>query len=375
MTDSSERAEADDEQAEVAASNAPEPTPETPAEESAGPVDDTDDPDDDPEGTTPPARGPAMALNLFAGINTAELFGGANLIPEMRRSMFPDFNVWQRSWLPDIEDIQRSLRPAMPGADALSAVVGNAAFDAIKAVPGSGITGLIESMQAQQALMLKDLVPTFNARDYLAPTLQTLSRFSDILASSAIQEIAARPLASVNALLDVLPSQTMLADILATAGLTKSLDLSSILTNAFGFSTMSTAAAAAAVAQQAAAAADDDEDMEEAAVQAVLHAIDDELDPNAQPTPEQTTALRALAHLIVALRPNFRDDPQVARWIIGISSGSTLTALVYLALAHPAILAIFFLVTGIAGSTRWVYDNSTRLFLPPSEDDEDNAAE
>lgn len=107
---------------------------------------------------------------------------------------------------------------------------------------------------------------------------------------------------------------------------------------------------------------------QEAALQAVLEAIEVEFDPDSPPTPEEVTALKAFAGLMVILRPSLRDDPEVGRWLVGMTTGTTLQVLVYLAIAHPGILATLFIVTGITSSTKWVHSKATGLFLPGSDE-------
>ncbi|NCT90386.1 hypothetical protein GXB85_05395 [Cellulomonas sp. APG4] len=295
-----------------------------------------------------------------------DLLGISDLIEQMQRSIVPDIAGWQQSILGNVN-------PVLPAIESMQAVLGSAAFDTVRAVQLSGVTSLIETMQAQQTLMFKQIMPTFSVLDTLAPALQQLSGIAEvqrsIIASSAIQEMVSRPLVDLSAILSVLPTQQMLADILTTADYTKALDLSNVLPKAFGLADISTAAHAATVAQQAAADVDDDE-AEEAAVQAVLEAIGNELDPQAPPTPEQAVALETVARLIIRLRPNLGDYFTARGWLVGIATNGTLVAFIYLALAQPALLTALFTAATITAGTKWVYNKSSGLLLP-SDTDED----
>ncbi|WP_448062312.1 hypothetical protein [Cellulomonas hominis] len=322
------------------------------------------DPEDEETGGTGLA-GITTGLDILGNINTAELLGISAVIEQMQRSIVPDIAGWRRSILGNIN-------PVLPAIESMQAVLGSAAFDTVRAVQLSGVTSLIETMQAQQTLMFKRMLPTFSVLDTVAPALQQLSGIAEvqrsIIASSAIQEMVSRPLVDLSAILSVLPTQQMLADILTTADYTKTLHLSNVLPKAFGLPNISSAAHAASVAQQAAADVDDDE-AEEAAVQAVLEAIGNELDPKAPPTPEQAVALETVARLIVRLRPNLRDHFTARGWLVGIATNGTLVAFIYLALAQPALLGALFTAATITAGTKWVYNKSSGLLLPSDTDE------
>lgn len=342
-------------------------TPATPAEsEETDEQVSAQDPKDEGTGGTGLA-GIATGLEILGNINTSYLLGISAVIEQMQRSIVPDIAGWQRNILGNIN-------PVLPAIESMQAVLGSAAFDTVRAVQLSGVINVIETMQAQQTLVFKQVLPTFSVLDTIAPALQQLSGIAEvqrsIIASSAIQEMVSRPLVDLSAILSVLPTQQMLTDVLATADYAKTLDLSNALPKAFGLPNISSAAHAASVAQQAAADVDDDE-AEEAAVQAVLEAIGNELDPKAPPTPAQAIALETVARLIVRLRPNLRDHFTARGWLVGIATNGTLAAFIYLALAQPALLGALFTAATITAGTKWVYDKSSGLILPSDTEDED----
>jgi hypothetical protein len=311
--------------------------------------------------------GIAIGLDILGNINTADLLGISGVIEQMQRSIVPDIAGWHRS-------ILGGINPVLPAIETMQAVLGSAAFDTVRAVQLSGVTSLIETIQAQQVLAFKQMLPTFSVLDTIAPALQQLSGIAEvqrsIIASSAIQEMVSRPLVDLSAILSVLPTHQMLSDVLKTADYTKTLDFSNVLPKAFGLPNISTAAQAATLAQQAAADVEGAE-AEEAAVRAVLEAIGNELDPEAPPTPEQAVALETVARLIVHLRPSLRDHFTTRGWIVGIATNGTLVAFIYLALTQPALLTALFTAATITAGTKWVYSKSSGLLLPSDTEDKD----